>query len=188
MNEEITSAAESTEVKEEIPLIGYLKKLAEKQDRGALAHLRRGLGKRPGEASEMFRYIGRFLGERRNDANDRAIFLTSALFAFYNDAPGNAGNLGSSLRRMDAASQNDSLEKRFVALLDAEGDDLHYHLRQMIALVRADNAPVNWGRLYKDIRNWDSDSRYVQTAWARSFWGSAETNKQPDPQPEGEKE
>jgi CRISPR system Cascade subunit CasB len=154
-------------------LIGYLRKLAMSQDRAALAHLRRGLGRKPGDAMEMYPYVGKYASEGVSKVQERAVFLTAALFAYYPDAPQNIGDLGSSVKRI--SEKSDSIERRFVALLDADADDLHYYLRQIIGLLKANDVPVNWERLFKDIRNWSSDSRYVQRKWARSFWGGAGT-------------
>ncbi|HMO82185.1 MAG TPA: type I-E CRISPR-associated protein Cse2/CasB [Pyrinomonadaceae bacterium] len=168
----------------DVPIVGYLRGLAKRKDRAALAHLRRGLGRKPGEAMEMYPYVGKYLREAPNRAYERAVFLTSALFADYPEAPQNAGDLGSSVRQIK--DKSDSIERRFVALLDADAEDLHYYLRQMIGLLRANDVPVNWERLFKDISNWGSDSRYVQRKWARSFWGSTETQKTAEPQQEGE--
>jgi len=163
------------ERKDEIPLVGYLKALAARQDRAALAHLRRGLSKKPGESMEMYPYVGRFINQETNASHDRAVFLTSALFAEYSDAAANIGDLGHSIRQM--ADKSDSIERRFVALLDAEADDLHYYLRQMVGLLKANGIAVNWNQLFKDIRGWTAANRGVQRRWARSFWGSADTHE-----------
>lgn len=161
-------------------VVGYLKGLAKRQDRAALAHLRRGLGRKPGEAMEMYPYIGRFIGEKTNSGHDRAVFLTSALFADYSDAPQNAGNLGQSVRKLSDETTSDSIEKRFVALLDADPEDLHYYLRQIIDLLKSKTIPVNWNDLFKHIQGWGHPDRWVQKKWARSFWGSSDTNKSQD--------
>lgn len=168
-------ATQTREEKSESGLIAYLKDLAKKQDRAALAHLRRGLGKKPGYAMEMYPYVGRFAGEQSNKSHERAVFLTAALFADYPDAPQNAGDLGSSVKQL--SEKSDSIERRFVALLDADAEDLHYYLRQMIGLLKANSVPVNWEQLFRDIRNWSHDDRFVQRKWARSFWGSKETKE-----------
>lgn len=181
---------ETTEVTNEKPddhgVVGYLKGLAKAQDRAALAHLRRGLGKKPGESMEMYRYVGRFVGEKTNRSYDRAVFLTAALFADYWDAGQNAGNLGHSVKMLAQKTGSDSIEKRFVALLDADGEDIHYYLRQIIALLKSHAIPVNWNRLFDDITYWDYPERRVQKRWARSFWGSADTNNQPESEIKGE--
>ena len=46
---------ESNETK--LPFIAYLETLRDREDRGALASLRRGIGRRPGEAPEVMRYV-----------------------------------------------------------------------------------------------------------------------------------
>lgn len=167
-------------------VVGYLKKLAIRQDRAALAHLRRGLARKPGETMEMYPYIGRFINEKTNNSHDRAVFLTSALFADYSDASQNIGNLGRSVRQLSNETGSDSVQRRFVALLDAEADDLHFYLRQMIGLLKANSIAVNWNRLFEDIRDWGRPSRKVQREWARSFWGSADTNKEHQSDKKGE--
>ncbi len=167
------TATQTTEQRPESGLIAYLKGLARNQDRAALAHLRRGLGRKPGDTMEMYPYVGKFAGEETGWAYERAVFLTSALFADYHDASQNAGDLGSSVKQM--SENSDSIERRFVALLDADAEDLHYYLRQMIGLLKANSIAVNWEQLFKDIRSWSHDSRFVQRKWARSFWGSKDT-------------
>ncbi len=166
------------------PVVGYLKKLAARQDRAALAHLRRGLGRKPGESMEMYPYVGRFIDQETDAAHDRAVFLTAALFAEYPEAAQNARDLGRSVRLI--AEQSDSIERRFVALLDADAEDLHYYLRQMVGLLKANGIALNWQQLFKDIRGWENPGRRVQRTWARSFWGSAESNKQQESENKGE--
>lgn len=175
---------QTSEVRPESGLIGYLRGLAKNKDRAALAHLRRGLGKKPGDALEMYPYVGHFAGEENNRAHERAVFLTAALFAEYPDAPENAGDLGSSVKQI--AKLSDSIERRFVALLDADAEDLHYYLRQMIALLKANSVPVNWDQLFKDIRHWSHDDRFVQRKWARSFWGDKKTKDDNNSETTGE--
>ena len=160
---------------EDSRLIGYLKGLEKRQDRAALAHLRRGLGKPPKTVMEMYPYLGQFLFNEPKHNYETAVFIVAALFAYYPNAPGNAGNLGDSIRRMK--DDSGSIEKRFVALLNAEAEDLPYYLRQIVGLLKSKEVAVNWNRLFKDIKNWNSDKRYVQTAWARSFWGNFSSDK-----------
>lgn len=177
--DEATVAAIAAEkpAEEDDRLIKYLKGLEKRQDRAALANLRRGLGKQPKTAMEMFPYLGQFLSNEPRPRYETAVFIVAALFAYYPDAPGNVGNLGDSIRRMK--DDSDSIERRFVALLDSEAEDLPYYLRQIIGLLKSKEIAVNWNRLFKDIQNWSSDNRRVQNAWARGFWGnfSSDDNK-----------
>jgi CRISPR system Cascade subunit CasB len=150
--------------------IRYLKSLEKRQDRAGLARLRRGLGKPPKTAMEMFPYLGQFLSHDSKPRYENAVFIVAALFAYYPGAQSNVGNLGASLRKMK--DDSDSIEKRFVALLNAEAEDLPYYLRQIIGLLKSKEIAVNWERLFKDVQNWNSDKRIVQQKWAEQFWGN----------------
>ena len=174
---ETISAAEPPN--EDERLIKYLKGLEKRQDRAALAHLRRGLGKPPRAAMEMYPYLGQFLSYEPRPRYETAVFIVAALFAYYPDAPGNAGNLGASIRQLKDDSDSKSIEKRFVALLNAEVEDLPYYLRQMIGLLKSGQKQiaVNWNQLFKDVQNWNSDKRFVQQKWAERFWGNYSSDK-----------
>jgi CRISPR system Cascade subunit CasB len=67
---------------------------------------------------------------------------------------------------------SESLEKRFVALLNCHRDDLPNHLRQAVSLLKSEDVSINWRRLLKDILSWDHETRFVQQQWAREFWQS----------------
>lgn len=168
----------SAEAKEEHRLIRYLKGLENRQDRAALAQLRRGLGKPPKTVMEMYPYLGQFLSHETRRNYENAVFIVAALFAYYPDAPSNAGNLGASLRQLK--DESDSIEKRFVALLNAEAEDLPYYLRQIIGLLKSKEVAVNWQMLFDDVQFWNADNRRVQARWARSFWGDFYTEKNQD--------
>ncbi len=155
------------------PLIDALLGLARDQDRGALAALRRGLGHPPGTVPAMFPYVEPYLGASPTRSREEASYLVAALFASH---PSNwahedplATNLGASLARIPG--RNDSIEKRFQALLACRREDLPDHLRHAVSLVRAHDIPVDWAQLLRDIQYWDSENRRVQRAWARAFWG-----------------
>ncbi len=166
-----TTESIPAETKKEDRLIRYLKNLEKPpKDSAALANLRRGLGKPPKTAMEMFPYLGQFLSHETKPRYENAVFIIAALFAYYPDAPPNVGNLGASLRQLK--DESDGIEKRFVALLNAEAEDLPYYLRQIIGLLRAKEIAVNWEQLFKDVQNWDSDKRFVQRKWAERFWGN----------------
>lgn len=155
--------------------IDFLKKLKREKNRAAMAHLRRGLGKPAGTSTEMYPYIGKFLPKEPNYRYENALYLVGSLFGLYSDANDMKGNFGDSMFQIK--DESGSIEKRFVALLNANCEDLHQHLRQAVGLLKAKEKPVNWERLFKDITNWESDNRYVQLNWARGFWGSPETKK-----------
>ena len=147
--------------------IGYLLNLAKegKEDRGALADLRSGLGKEPGEMARVHRHVTPYLPEKRYD--DRWYYLTATLFGLYpKQKPG--WSLGAAFHPLKAES--DSMEARFIALLNAHPDDLDDHLRHIISLLKSKEQPLDWFRLFEDLLQWDHPEGHVQLRWARDFY------------------
>jgi len=149
--------------------IGYLLSLAKegRQDRGALADLRSGLGKEPGEMARVHKHVAPHLPER--NYNDGWYYLTATLFgAFPQHRKGRS--LGAAFRPL--RHKSDSMEARFVALLNAHPDDLDDHLRHAVSLLKANERPLDWFRLFDDLLRWDDPDRDVQLRWARDFYSS----------------
>jgi len=151
------------------PFIAYLESL--RDDRGALAALRRGLGRTPGEAREMYPYVVRWLPAEASAKREAAYFFVASLFA-YHPEPGGSGNLGLGFRRtLEPNGDNTAVERRFTALLTAHPDDLPFFLRQAIGFLKSKEVPVDWHQLFVDMLAWGHPSGYVQKQWARAFWG-----------------
>lgn len=154
------------------PFIESLERLYINEERGALAALRRGLGKAPGTAMEMYPYVVPFtkgLNRRQEDA----FYVVGALFGLYPSRSWRRGeeepftylNLGASLRRAGA----EGVERRFIALLNCHAEDLPNHLRQTVSLLESKDIPIEWAQLLDDVLRWDFDDN-VRRNWARAFW------------------
>src|SRR5262249_11534579 len=134
----------------------------------ALAALRRGLGKPSGTAAEMFPHVMPFIGDNIPPWRQDDYFLVASLFAAHQLlwGPGTGQqeptNLGASFRRLRAKVESESIEKRFVALLNAEREDLPEHLRHAISLLKAHDIPLDWARLLHDLGGWGWESRSIQ--------------------------
>ena len=204
----------STAVFQEYKFIGHLERLVKEQERGALAALRRGLGKPPGTAREMDRHVLPYVPSESGlptsvrEKQENAYYLVGALFAFWYqgkiDLAGNPPkNLGASLHALveqevkngaERDKAEDRTEKRLVALLNCHRDDLPDHLRHVISLLKAKDVPIDWPQLLNDVQNWQRESRDVQRAWARWFWREIRTkenetgNSEHQPENEGKKE
>ena len=163
------------------PFIRRLQSLAEGQERGALASLRRGLGQPPGTVADMYRYVEPFLGQERGAGfKESAFYLVAALFALHPKSA-DKGNMGDHMARTRTESGGDALERRFTALLAAHPDDLPDYLRQAVSFLKSKNEePVNWNELLRDLQNWGHEDRFVQKKWARSFWGGRQLADQND--------
>jgi CRISPR system Cascade subunit CasB len=72
-----------------------------------------------------------------------------------------------------------STERRFIALLDADGEQLPHRLRQMIALLKEQT--IDFGVLLEKLLYWNDDRKRTQNAWARDFYRNlqVETDTKP---------
>lgn len=153
--------------------VGYLQSLAGRDDRAALAALRRGLGKGPGEAGEMFRYVVPWTGELRG-WREEVYYLVASLFALHPEnwqgGVDGESNLGASLAMAARKGGETGVERRFVAMLNSDRDSLPDHLRHAVAFCKSAEIPIDWGKLLRQLPHWDAEGRSVQRDWARAFW------------------
>jgi CRISPR system Cascade subunit CasB len=151
------------------PFITYLESL--RDNRGALAALRRGMGQPPGTVADMYRYIVPWLPDEAWTRLEDAYYQIAALFAYHPDA-GGTGNMGRHFARTrDPQGDNTAIERRFTALLAAHPDDLDVYLRQVVSFLKSKEVPINWHQLLADVLAWGHPDRYVQKQWASAFWG-----------------
>ena len=153
----------------------YLQGLRE--NRAALAHLRRGLGK-PQGTIDMLPYIAPFLPDDRREYS--AYFLTASLFGthplFNEQKHHDIGQifrlLGEKGEKKASKETTQSLQRRFTALLDANRMDISHHLRQVISEANSakPEIAVNYRQLLLDLIAWDSSSKHIQKRWAKSFF------------------
>lgn len=160
--------------------IDYLQDFVDREDRAPLAMLRRGLGKVPWEAAEMHRYVLPFVRDDARWGEEEAYYQVAALFAWHQrdwhreegGAAGRLTNFGASFAWLARETGSESIEARFVALLNCHADDLPEHLRHGVGLLKAHDIPIDWERLLRDLQGWEREDRRVQRAWARAYWGT----------------
>lgn len=158
--------------------VTFLQGLEESNDRGALAVLRRGLGRPPGEEPEMHKYVVRWADGEQSRWVENTYYLIASLFAYHpvqlNTGDVAQSNLGASFARLSEADgmSPEGVERRFTSLLNVPGEDLHLHLRHAVSLLKSKGVPVDWVRLLNDLWWWDDEDRWVQRRWARAFWRS----------------
>lgn len=150
------------------PLIDHLEKLAEREDRAALARLRASLQeeRKLEGLSIVLPFVAR--QERPDRAEDDAL-LVAGLFALHPES--GHTKLPTALRALSQTS--DSVELRFRALLGANRSDLGPHLRHAVGLVASDGFSLDWRDLHRTVRFWDHTSNRSRLAWARTFWTAA---------------
>lgn len=159
--------------------INRLKELADGDERGALASLRRGLGQLPGTVADMYRYVEPFLGQERSGVKESAFYLVAALFALHPKST-EFGNMGTHMAKTRSEGGEDALERRFTALLASHPDDLPDYLRQAVSFLKSKEEPVNWLQLLWDLQNWEKreDPKFsVQKKWATFFWSGRQSTE-----------
>lgn len=150
-------------------LIEHLFQLAQREDRGALAALRRSLDEEAQSFAGAAQVIARVLPSELRRQQEEDAYLTAGLFAL---APSDAGlPLPVALRRV-AEGGASSIELRFTAMLAAGREDLPSHLRHAVTLVRSKGLELDWADLLDSLSGWSHASSYVQKRWARHFWAS----------------
>lgn len=151
--------------------ISYLEELANRDDRGVLAALRRGLQYEPGTCIDMYPHIIPWLQKIKGKWNRDLHYLIASLFA-YHPSSGIIGNMGDVFRQISLGSgENNSLEQRFTTLLRSNPEDLAIHIRQAISLAKSKNIPINWHELFYDLKRWPYESNFPSyEKWANSFW------------------
>ena len=146
--------------------IGYLLNLARdnRENRGALADLRSGLGKKPGKMDRVHSHVVPFLPS--TSYNDRWYYLTATLFGAYPQHR-SGRSLGGAFAQLRQTSG--SMEARFAALLNAHSDDLDDYLRHTVSLLKANEQPFDWFCLFEDLLQWDHPDGHVQLIPVRDF-------------------
>lgn len=165
-----------TEKSKDQRFVEFLQGLVERKERGALAALRRGLGRPPGEAPEMHCHVAHWAAGEKPRWREDVYYLVAALFAYHPvqwNTQNGQSNLGASFARLKKADGISpvGIERRFTALLSAHVEDLHIHLRHAMSLLKSKDVPIDWIRLLRNLRLWGHEDRWVQRDWAKAFWG-----------------
>ncbi|MBK8255668.1 MAG: type I-E CRISPR-associated protein Cse2/CasB [Polyangiaceae bacterium] len=166
--------------KQVIEYAEYLSYLGKDRKKNArqLAELRRSLQDSHGMATAACPHVLRFLPAEENLNRTKAFFLVGALFASHPEQGANNLSLGGALRlfvhrdRAGGVEQNESVRRRFVALLDSPREDLGEHLRHLLDLLGPVQSSICWAQLLYDVLRWDDESRHVQRRLARDFWAT----------------
>jgi len=137
----------------------------------ARAALRRSLAFPPGAYPKAMPYVEPFV--REEGWEREAHYLVAALYALKDGEHQNGRTLARALR--EKAQESDSVEKRFLALLDADRDQIAFRLRQAVGLVEGG---LDFAQLLDDLLRWFGPERRVQARWAKEFYGVSEEAKE----------
>lgn len=163
--------------------IKWLEKLNERDGR-ARAVLRRSLSFDPGTYVPAFPYVEPFAKDEKNPWRRTALYLVAGLWAMHwrQDCPGPFAKVGRAAATQQAKTGSTNTERRFIALLDADSDQLPHRLRQMVSLLKEES--LDFGDMLNGLLYWNDDQKRTQNAWARDFYrnlnNATETDNQTD--------
>lgn len=159
--------------------------------KAALANLRNSIGKPLSQSVEiwplMFEHLPEeFLGRGQSESKKEITILTTLqLYALYRqgkNAPARESaqeiaykNIGYSLSALRRGDNAVAMDRRFNALItSATYDELVYHLRQMIKLLKSKTsgeAAIDFGRLAQDLYGFlIGRDESIRLIWARTYY------------------
>ena len=144
----------------------------EKAKRADLAQLKRSLAFDVGTYVPAISHVERFAPSKEDTPwfTRPAYYLVAGLYASYPNHSEEQGNFGRTVALLNQAKESDSISKRFLTLLEAEDEQMYYHMRHMLSLVRSEGIAVNYVSLLEDLRNWGHPDKFVQQRWAQRFY------------------
>lgn len=157
--------------------IDWLQRSCERDTR-VRAVLRRSLAFDPGTHPPAYPYVEPFLQDDGSAWRRHAHYIVAALWALHwrQDRSGPDLPIGRAIAqhaekhhtREQLGKGDSSTERRFVALLDADADQLPHRLRQMVALLKDET--LDFDTLLPDLLRWNDPRKPVQQQWARDFY------------------
>lgn len=149
--------------------VEWLDKL-NKKDTKIRAVLRRSLAFSPGTYIPAYPYVEPFLKDEVDPWRREVHYLVAGLWAAHwrEGRTGTPVPIGKACAIYQTINRSASTERRFIALLDSDSDQLPHHLRQMTALLKEQN--IDFGALLQGLLFWKNDQKHTQNAWARDFY------------------
>lgn len=140
------------------------------KDAKCRAILRRSLGFDPGTHVPSFPYVEPFLGDAPTAWRRVVYYLVAGLWALHWREGRIAGSLslGKAMARYQSGSKSESVEARFVNVLDADEGQLPHRLRQLVSLLK--DEPLDFDDLIKGLLYWKDPQKRTQVRWARDFY------------------
>ena len=158
----------------------FLARCAE-ADTAVVSTLRRSLSFDPGTFASAFPVVESFT-RALSERDRRTVYLTAGLWASaQRRTSGPPIALAAAMERVARDSGSSSVESRFVALLDADTDEIVWRLRHAVALTSSLGLSIDWSELLNDLLHWESPTRYVQRKWARIYWQHAQPPEPGEP-------
>jgi CRISPR system Cascade subunit CasB len=157
--------------------IAWLEKLNE-TDTKVRAVLRRSLAFEPGNFPAAYPFVEPFVTSEDDSWRREMFYLVGGLWAAHwrQGRSGEPIPLGKACALQQQQTKSTSTERRFIALLDADSEQLPHRLRQMVALLKDYHLDVD--ALLSGLLYWNSDRKRTQNQWARDFYRNLSHEKE----------
>ncbi len=149
--------------------IEWLEQLNEK-DSKVRAVLRQSLSFEPGGYIPALCYVEPFIKGEEKYWQRRMLYLVAGLWAMHwrQDRTGVPISIGKACAAHQKETNSTSTERRFIALLDADNDQITHRLRQMVSLLKKQH--IDFTGLLKGLIHWQDERKRIQQTWARDFY------------------
>ena len=155
--------------------------------RSTLAHLRRGVGRAPGEMPQLWGFFledlpQEWMGDREPSREEWAIYTALTLFALHQQGKDpqtdwmsrEGASLGKAAARLIGSEDEENrVARRFHALATASGlKELSHHIRGMVQLLRSQNIPLDYPALAEDLFWFQIPSQRAKVClrWGQDFY------------------
>jgi len=147
------------------------------EDTKVRAVLRRSLAFDPGAYVPAYPYVEPFVKDEDRPWRRKMLYLVAGLWAAHwrEGRSGAPMKVGKACAVHQEGSGSTSTERRFIALLDSDRDQLPHRLRQMVALLK--DQPIDFADMLKRLLYWNDDQKKSQKAWARDFYRALNNEK-----------
>lgn len=155
--------------------------------RAALAELRRGVGKKPGDVPQLWGYFlqdmpEEFFGDKEPSKAEWAVYTSLTLFALHqqgkdpkSDTMNKEGySFGTAVNKLvHNEDERERLARRFYAAATASSmEELSHHMRGIIQLLRGEGVPLDYPMLAADLYRYQFNSLVsnVRLKWGQDFY------------------
>lgn len=151
------------------------------KDTKVRAVLRRSLAFAPGQFPPAYPYVEPFLQQKEPDENTwrrKMYYLIAGLWATYGkrDRLQTSETKSIAIACAEYVPSSKSVERRFIAVIDADDDQLPHRLRYLVALLKSEL--IDFAALLIDVLNWRSGQKRTQNKWARDFYRALDSKNQ----------
>lgn len=155
--------------------------------RAALAELRRGVGKKPGDVPQLWGYFlqdmpEEFFGDKEPSKAEWAVYTSLTLFALHqqgkdpkSDTMNKEGySFGTAVNKLvHNEDERERVARRFYAAATASNmEELSHHMRGIIQLLRGEGVPLDYPMLAADLYRYQFSSLVsnVRLKWGQDFY------------------